>query len=83
LKTNKIDEFLKKSGIHFFCHSGESRNPVISISSGCLIKSGMTVLVLFTNPSKLNCGAERHHYSMFNVGRSMFDVQLLKQARMP
>ena len=24
---------------------------------------------------KLNCGAERHHYSMFNVGRSMFDVQ--------
>jgi hypothetical protein len=28
---------------------------------------------------KLNCGAERHHYSMFNVGRSMFDVHLLKQ----
>jgi hypothetical protein len=24
---------------------------------------------------KLNYGAERHHYSMFNVGRSMFDVQ--------
>jgi len=23
---------------------------------------------------KSNCGAERHHYSMFNVGRSMFDV---------
>jgi hypothetical protein len=22
----------------------------------------------------LNCGAERHHYSMFDVGRSMFDV---------
>jgi hypothetical protein len=22
----------------------------------------------------LNCGAKRHHYSMFNVGRSMFDV---------
>jgi hypothetical protein len=21
---------------------------------------------------KLNCGAQRHHYSMFNVGRSMF-----------
>jgi hypothetical protein len=21
---------------------------------------------------KLNCGAERHHYSMFNVERSMF-----------
>ena len=28
---------------------------------------------------KPNCGAERHHYSMFNVGRSMFDVHLLKQ----
>jgi len=28
---------------------------------------------------KLNCGAERHHYSMFNVGRSMFDVHLSKQ----
>ena len=27
---------------------------------------------------KLNWGAERHHYSMFNVGRSMFDVHLLK-----
>jgi hypothetical protein len=26
---------------------------------------------------RLNCGAERHHYSMFNVGRSMFDVHLL------
>jgi hypothetical protein len=24
---------------------------------------------------KFNCGAKRHHYSMFNVGRSMFDVQ--------
>ncbi len=24
----------------------------------------------------LNCGAERHHYSMFDVGRSMFDVHL-------
>ena len=24
---------------------------------------------------KSNCGAERHHYSMFNVGRSMFDVR--------
>jgi hypothetical protein len=23
---------------------------------------------------KSNCGAQRHHYSMFNVGRSMFDV---------
>ena len=27
----------------------------------------------------LNYGAERHHYSMFNVGRSMFDVHLSKQ----
>jgi hypothetical protein len=24
---------------------------------------------------KLNFGAKRHHYSMFNVGRSMFDVR--------
>ena len=24
----------------------------------------------------LDCGAERHHYSMFDVGRSMFDVHL-------
>jgi hypothetical protein len=23
---------------------------------------------------KLNCRAKRHHYSMFNVGRSVFDV---------
>jgi phage shock protein A len=28
---------------------------------------------------KLNCGAKRNHYSMFNVGRSMFDVHLSKQ----
>jgi len=27
-----------------------------------------------------NCGAERDHYSMFDVGSSMFDVHLLKQA---
>jgi hypothetical protein len=25
---------------------------------------------------KLNCGAKRYHYSMFNVGSSMFDVHL-------
>ena len=25
---------------------------------------------------KLNYGAQRHHYSMFNVGRSMFDVRI-------
>jgi hypothetical protein len=30
---------------------------------------------------KLNCGAQRHHYSMFNVGRSMFDVQSARPAR--
>jgi len=29
----------------------------------------------FLRQMKLNCGAKRHHYSMFNVGRSMFDVQ--------
>jgi len=29
---------------------------------------------------KLNCGAKRHHYSMFNVGRSMFDVHLFCHA---
>ena len=28
---------------------------------------------------KLNCGAERHYYSMFSVERSMFDVRLSKQ----
>ena len=28
---------------------------------------------------KLNRKAERHHYSMFSVGRSMFDVDLLEQ----
>jgi hypothetical protein len=27
---------------------------------------------------KFNCGAKRHHYSMFNVGRSMFDVQSVR-----
>ena len=26
---------------------------------------------------KLNCGAERHHYSMFDVQCSMLDVHLL------
>jgi len=29
----------------------------------------------------LNREAKRHHYSMFNVGRSMFDVHLLNQPR--
>ena len=32
-------------------HSGEGRNPVISIASGCRIKSGMTVLILFARSS--------------------------------
>ena len=31
---------------------------------------------------ELNCGAERHHYSMFDVGRSMLDVRLSNQPRM-
>jgi hypothetical protein len=31
---------------------------------------------------KLNCAAERHHYSMFNAGRSMFDDHLSKQLRL-
>jgi hypothetical protein len=29
-----------------------------------------------TQRMKLNCGAERHHYSMFNVGRSMLGVHV-------
>jgi len=32
----------------------------------------------FRKQMKLNCVALRHHYSTFNVGRSMFDVHLLK-----
>ena len=36
-------------------------------------------LLWFCAIFELNCGAERHHYSMFNVGRSMFDVRLSKQ----
>ncbi len=32
----------KKSKNTIFCHSGESRNPVISVCSGCRIRSGMT-----------------------------------------
>ena len=32
-------------------------------------------------PLKLNCGAERHHYSMFDVGRSDVRRHLLIQAR--
>jgi len=27
---------------------------------------------------KLNCGVKRHHYSMFNVGSSMFDVRVFQ-----
>jgi hypothetical protein len=33
----------------------------------------------FRKQMKLNGGAERHHYSMFNVGRSMLDVRFSKQ----
>ncbi len=29
---------------------------------------------------KFNRGAQRHHHSMFNVGRSMFDVQSVRSA---
>jgi hypothetical protein len=38
----------------------------------------MVIQVLTTDfwkQMKLNCGAERHHYSMFNVGRSTFIFQ--------
>jgi len=35
-------------------HSGESRNPVNSMRSGCRIKSGMTISGLFTSLSILN-----------------------------
>ena len=34
-------------------------------------------------PMKLNCRAERHHYSMFNVERSMFDVQSVRCSSFP
>jgi hypothetical protein len=30
----------------------------------------------FRKKIKLNYGAKRHHYSIFNVGRPMFDVQM-------
>jgi hypothetical protein len=33
----------------------------------------------FVKTKKLNCEAQRHHYSMFSVGRSVFDVNLLKR----
>jgi len=36
-----------------FRHSGESRNPVNSMRSGCRIKSGMMISRLFTTPSSL------------------------------
>jgi len=45
-------------------------------------KDEETVIVIqgltsdFWKQMKLNCKAQRHHYSMFNVGRSMFDVRL-------
>ena len=34
----------------------------------------------FLKKMNLNCEAERHHYSMFNVGRSMFDVQPVRSS---
>jgi hypothetical protein len=33
------------------------------------------LISVFRKQMKLNCGAERHHYSMFYVGRLMLDVQ--------
>jgi len=36
------------------------------------------VYIGFFKQMKINCGAQRHHYSMFNVGRSMFDVLISK-----
>jgi hypothetical protein len=42
----------KKSDFSFLCHPGEGRDPVISNTSGCRIKSGMTGERLFTALSK-------------------------------
>ncbi|MFH1674254.1 MAG: hypothetical protein ABIF87_12625, partial [Pseudomonadota bacterium] len=53
----------KKSRFSLKRHSGESRNPVNPITSGCRIKSGMTVLGLFTRPSILNFG----HWYLFGI----------------
>jgi hypothetical protein len=33
----------------------------------------------FILPMKLNSGAKRHHHLMFNLGRSMLDVQTEKR----
>jgi hypothetical protein len=32
----------------------------------------------FVKRNEIDCGAERHHDSMFDVGRSMFDVQSVR-----
>jgi hypothetical protein len=37
----------------------------------------------FLKINELNCGAEQHHYSMFSVGRSMFDVQSVRRSSFP
>jgi len=39
-------------------------------------KTNVEQRIVIEEKDKLNCGAERHHYSMFNVERSMFDVHL-------
>jgi hypothetical protein len=44
--------FRKKSEIPLKRHSGEGRNPAISVYSGCRIKSGMTNSGPFARPSK-------------------------------
>ena len=45
---------------------------------GLTVLSKVEGLKINTNSKqmKINCGAERHHYSMFDVGCSMFDVHL-------
>ena len=43
----------KKSKFHRICHSGESRNPVISISSGPRLSPGWRLRRLFTKSSNL------------------------------
>jgi len=55
----------KKEKSSLFGHSGESRNPVDSIRFGCRIKSGMTILRLFTKLSNLD---SRNIFLFFTSG---------------
>ena len=48
----------KKSGIRFYCHSGESRNPVFSIGSGLRRSPEWRAFGLFTKPSILGIKTE-------------------------